>query len=154
EFTSLQDKDEQGGTKSGDKPFSFGNFEDFASPVGEGKTEGDEAARLLRTTLTAQVFEPGNLAALEGPDDGPLSSRPDDDLRESLADEIDDLVAPSGDRFSGPGSARLSAGTPSSRSIPVSAAPVAEKSSAALKAVLLFVIAAGAAAAVWFSGLL
>lgn len=155
EFTSLQDKDEQGGTKSGDKPFSFGNFEDFASPVGEGKTEGDEAARLLRTTLTAQVFEPGNLAALEGPDDGPLSSRPDDDLRESLADEIDDLVAPSGDRFSGPGSARLSGGgSPSSKNLPVSAAPAAEKSSAALKAVLLFVIAAGAAAAVWFSGLL
>jgi eukaryotic-like serine/threonine-protein kinase len=149
EFTSLQDKDEQPVTKSGDKPFSFGNFEDFSRPDASGKGEGDEAARLLRTTLTAQVFEPGNLAALEGPDDDRLASNQSDDLRESLADEIDDLVA-----ISGPGSVRLSAGSPSSRSIPVSASPVAAKSSAALKAVLLFVIAAGAAAAVWFSGLL
>ncbi len=161
QFTSLQDKEAAvaGGASQGGA-LSLGNFEDFAgwSDQAKAASSTDQATKLLRNTLTAEAFEEGNLAALEGPDEpisvrGSLSSAapaaPDDDISASLADALETSdPPPDGSGGSGLGAGGAS-GDPSSL-----AKPPAQKGSAAVKAVLLFVIAAGTAAAVWFSGLL
>jgi len=145
EFTSLQDKKEESGASEGDgvpsEPFSLKSFEDFASWTDQSATsfEGeDQAAALLRNTLTPEVFEEGNLAALEGPDDG--SSR----------SSISSLSMSASSRVSEPPTSLSS--FDDDLSTAESTPP--EQGSAAVKALLLFVIGAGTAAAVWFSGLL
>lgn len=166
EFTSLQDKDT--GPKVGDRPstepFSLTSFEDFAdwSDQLSGRQPGSEQANvLLRNTLTAEVFEEGNLAALEGPEE-PLrkkgsapkgqAPRSESSVRESQANPVEQ-----GEARASRASERQSHTSVRPSSAPDSLATVSsadDKSSTAVKAVLLFVIAAGTAAAVWFSGLL
>ncbi len=166
EFTSLQDKD--AGPKVIDRPstepFSLTSFEDFAdwSDQLSGRPVGSEQANLLlRNTLTADVFEEGNLAALEGPEEpirkkgdapkapAPSASAP---VRDSHVDpvEVDDLRASGAAERRSVTSTRPSAAPESLGAL----SSADEKTSTAVKAVLLFVIAAGTAAAVWFSGLL
>jgi len=155
QFTSLQDKEAavQGGGNG--QPLSLGSFEDFAgwSDKAKAASSTDQATKLLRNTLTAEAFEEGNLAALEGPDEpvsmrggmssaAPPSGSADDDISSSLADALETSDPP-------PGGAK-----PAVPAAPVSVGAPPKKGSAAVKAVLLFVIAAGTAAAVWFSGLL
>jgi eukaryotic-like serine/threonine-protein kinase len=189
EFTSLQDK-EAGPQVGGDRmstvePFSLASFEDFADwsdQKSKGPARSEQANLLLRNTLTAEVFEEGNLAALEGPDEPAVrpkvtarGSTPEISMRESLVDANDlpsdgllplrgggavssrvpDVPVPGvhagGSR---PSHGRIS-GPPSSHGlVAVDSTPPEAKTSTAVKAILLFVIAAGTAAAVWFSGLL
>ncbi len=162
EFTSLQDKDT--GPSVGDRPstepFSLTSFEDFADwsdQLSSRSTGSEQANLLLRNTLTAEAFEEGNLAALEGPEEprkkgsAPKAQASGDEspMRESHVDPVKSSVS----RSSNP--PRSSQTRPSVASDSLTTESSAdEKSSTAVKAVLLFVIAAGTAAAVWFSGLL
>ena len=148
EFTSLGEG-EEGSSDSSQRSVSgrldVGGLEDFAGYSDQEGKQDEQANVLLRNTLTADVFEEGNLAALEGPDE-PLSSDrggPDPTPSPSLADlePDDELSDQAGDRVS---AARLSRDY----------SPPKSGSSTALKALLLVMIAAGTAAAVWFSGLL
>jgi serine/threonine-protein kinase len=170
EFTSLQDKEAgpQVGERLSTEPFNLASFEDFADwsdQKSKGPARSEQANLLLRKTLTAEVFEEGNLAALEGPDEGvrprvaARGSTPEISMRESLVDPNElpnDGVLPLSARAPEvpiPGT-RISA-PPSSRGLTAGdSTPPEPKTSTAIKAVLLFVIAAGTAAAVWFSGLL
>lgn len=153
EFTSLQDKDAgpQVGDRPSSEPFSLTSFEDFADwsdQLSSQNTTGSEQANvLLRNTLTAEVFEEGNLAALEGPEE-PVKkgSAPKSQARSKIESSArESQVDPKEVRTSRPSMPRTSQAPASS---------AGDKSSTAVKAVLLFVIAAGTAAAVWFSGLL
>ena len=75
EFTSLRDKSGQSESRvsnpdsSKDAPLALSlNFEEFGKLADQ--TEGDRQSTLLvRNTLPADVFEEGNLAALEGPEE-------------------------------------------------------------------------------------
>jgi serine/threonine-protein kinase len=146
QFTSLQDKNAEPGSggpasskSTSSEPFSLTSLEEFAgwSDQNAPKKE-DEAARLLRDTFTSEAFEEGNLAALE--DDEPASSGRSSIASSPPAPPVE--AAPP-----------ASAG-PESAMEPSQAAPAKAGGNTAIKAVLLFVIAAGTAAAVWFSGLL
>lgn len=162
EFTSLQDKDAAPsvGDRPSTEPFSLTSFEDFADwsdQLSSRDTGSEQANLLLRNTLTADVFEEGNLAALEGPEEpakkGEAPKAQASSIESSLRESHADLVKESARRSSLP--PRSSQSRPSAA--PDSLATVSsadDKSSTAVKAVLLFVIAAGTAAAVWFSGLL
>jgi serine/threonine-protein kinase len=198
EFTSLTDKEaSQGASPSGDRPssasepFSLTSFEDFAGWSDKSADNAEnQAARLLRNTLTAEVFEEGNLAALEGPDElSPNSSRRSSQISMSAPSSLapsdrQSSIPPLSDqgisssRLSSPHSASPHSASPSSSRQSSSRQSASEldpgrassssltgaepalsvsrpgKGSAAVKALLLFVIAAGTAAAVWFSGLL
>ncbi len=158
EFTSLQDKEQSTQSarspdrQSVNEPFSLTSFEDFAGWTDQQPPQENQAARLLRTTLTAEVFEEGNLAALEGPEERIKlsSSHPAMPSAPPVTDPPQPSVPPSSrmpsrDSFGPESSQRLSA--------PASAVKP-DGSSTAVKALLLVVIAAGTAAAVWFSGLL
>ncbi len=150
QFPSLQDKDEaEPSVGGGSKPFSLTSFEDIADFA-------DQQA------VSDQLDIPslGNLAALEEEGLPSSGSSPDldvdDEVRESLADLEDGSLGSSAVavRDSTP-SGRPSAGGPRLSSAPTSWTPSGSQgSSTAFKAVLLLVIAAGTAAAVWFSGLL
>jgi serine/threonine protein kinase len=155
QFTSLQDKDEAepsvggGSVGGGSKPFSLTSFEDIAD-LADQQAVSDQL----------DIPSLGNLAALEDEGLPSSGSSPDlganDDVRESLADLEDEPLRSSGvtERASTP-SGRPSGGDARISQAPTSWSPPASKgSSTALKAVLLLVIAAGTAAAVWFSGLL
>jgi len=152
QFTSLQDQSDAepsvGPGSTGSKPFSLTSFEDIA-----GTDQGSVSDHL-------DIPDLGNLAALEEEGLPSSGSGPDlgsnDEVRESLADLEDESIRPS--------APLIPESTPSGRPVPTGdrisqaptswAPPASEGSSTALKAVLLLVIAAGTAAAVWFSGLL
>jgi len=157
QFTSLQDKEEGTGdgapssSQSAAEPFSLTNLEEFAGWSDQNRPKEDEAARLLRNTITSEAFEDGNLAALED-DDPPVSSvaAPEPgSARPPAVSAPPSAPAPSSARLSDP---RVSA--PPESLVEPSEAAESGGSSTAVKALLLFVIAAGTAAAVWFSGLL
>ena len=182
QFTSLQDKEQGGGSSSSAsaaKPASglgLTGFEDF-SGWERSSDKPDQAARLLRNPLTAEAFEEGNLAALEDAPEPPSSraipsipahsSMPPASGRVSTApDPASGRISVNEVPMSGPVSGRISA-VPESTGAPSSLAPAAPSSATipspppkagsgamAVKALLLFVIAAGTAAALWFSGLL
>lgn len=159
QFTSLQDKETDavgGDVSTGSAPLvagAAGGLDDFAGWAAAshpGAAGSDQAARLLRNTLTAEAFEEGNLAALEGPDEPPSSRAPGrDDARASTVPS-----SATSERTGGPSSsnpvAKTAAEGSEPRVEPAGDAPAG--GSTALKAVLLVVIAAGTAAAVWFSG--
>jgi serine/threonine-protein kinase len=161
EFTSLQDKG--AGRSVGDRPstqpFNLASFEDFAdwSDQVAGSPSSEQANVLLRNTLTAEAFEEGNLAALEGPEE-PIGKK--GDAPKIKASSSESSMRESQVALDGPRSSR--APDPVQPSLRPSAPPESlatlssadGKSSTAVKALLLFVIAAGTAAAVWFSGLL
>jgi eukaryotic-like serine/threonine-protein kinase len=161
QFTSLQDKESDakaakapvagkpGGVSDTLQPFSLTSFEEFAA-------QSDKPATSSQLDIPAL----GNLASLEDdaagrsarpPDSVGPASTPELELRESLADIEDERVRASFP--SAPGS------VPSSRmGMPLSdrtlvPSRVEDSGSRALKVLLLVVIAAGTAAAVWFSGL-
>jgi hypothetical protein len=159
EFTSLQDKaaSPSVGDRPSSEPFSLTSFEDFADwsdQLSSRSTGSEQANTLLRNTLTADVFEEGNLAALEGPEEprkkvsAPKAQAPSNEssVRESQTNPEPESMRPS----QSSSQSRPSASPDSLTSV----SSAGEKSSTAVKAVLLFVIAAGTAAAVWFSGLL
>lgn len=154
QFTSLQDKEQSQSTdgapssKSSSEPFSLTSLEEFAGWTDQNRPKEDEAARLLRNTLTSEAFEDGNLAALED-DEPPISSMaepPSGAGRPPAISAPPSVPAPMSDP-------RISA-APGSLPESVEAPPAKSGSTTAVKALLLFVIAAGTAAAVWFSGLL
>ncbi len=164
QFTSLRDKSGPQ-PASGSKPFSLTSFEDFSKWTEDQKQGDDQQSTLLvRNTLPADVFEHGNLAALEGPDE-PLPPRTDSisplaedvELRERHAHQDEDPdrspASPSSDPevpdFEPPPESFRSS-SPAPSLLP----PGPQGGLAALKMVLLVVIAGGTAAAVWFSGLL
>ena len=158
EFTSLQDKTSgpQVGDRPSAEPFSLKSFEDFADWSDKAAAPSSEQANvLLRKTLTAEAFEEGNLAALEGPEEPARKKgkRPSAPAPDSVRSGRDSHV---GREPSVPPSRRsITSMRPSAP--PASVAPrstTSGGSSTAVKALLLFVIAAGTAAAVWFSGLL
>jgi len=149
QFTSLQDRDaESSSASSVRQPFSLAGFEDMA-----GQAEGQRPSDQL------DIPSLGNLASLEddaAPAAGPISDDMALEVRESLAD-LEDLVPSS---VSAAGRRSSSGSLPGGRvSAPrVSAPPSVDLppagSSAAFKMILLLLIAAGTAAAVWYSGLL
>ena len=102
QFTSLRDHSTSdarisltGSTSTGGSavtPLGI-NLEDFEGAVAE-ESEGDRQSTLLvRNTLPADVFEDGNLAALEGPEE-PLARRPLDSEPESIEDAPPALTRP------------------------------------------------------------
>jgi serine/threonine-protein kinase len=148
EFTSLRDDEGpavDSGKGSPKKPMSL-DFEAFGKWADERQTNaGDrQSETLVKNTLPADIFEEGNLAALEGPED-PLPN-------------LGDSVPPGGAndppkvRSERPPSSVRSDAPPRPSVRP--SAPPEKSGGTAVKAVLLLVIAAGTAAAVWFSGLL
>jgi serine/threonine-protein kinase len=154
QFTSLQDKDAEPApaakaARDTHQPFS-GSFEDFASHA--DKQQGSQL----------DIPDLGNLAALEedalprssqgAPPSSRRMSNPDVEVRESLADIEDERQRASFQSI--PGSVPSSRLPISERALVPSTAPSMESGSRMLKALLLLVIAAGTAAAVWFSGLL
>jgi eukaryotic-like serine/threonine-protein kinase len=157
QFTSLQDQKSASGEvpssqqRPSAEPFSIGGLDDFAGWSNGGDKDKSDAARLLRNTLTAEAFEEGNLAALED-DEEPGSRR----SFGSIPSDLPRSSAPP------PSSSPVSEAMVSEHSLPPPSenqlvpAPAAKPAggSTAVKALLLFVIAAGTAAAVWFSGLL
>lgn len=158
QFTSLQDKDSESGDgsvpsgQSSSEPFSLNSLEEFAGWSDQNRPQEDEAARLLRNTLTSEAFEDGNLAALED-DEPPVSSvahPPSEGSRPAAISAPPSVPAPMSD----PRISAAPASMPDSMPSSTDAAPAKSGSTTAVKALLLFVIAAGTAAAVWFSGLL
>ena len=102
QFTSLRDHSTSdarisltGSTSTGGSavtPLGI-NLEDFEGAVAE-ESEGDRQSTLLvRNTLPADVFEDGNLAALEGPEE-PLARRPLDSEPESIEDAPTSMTGP------------------------------------------------------------
>ncbi len=143
QFTSLKDKNQStSGHSVSDSAISSPrqplNIEDFAKWTGENVAlDHHKAAQLVKNTLPANAFEEGNLAALEGPDE----FRNLADLEEERSIEVVDDA----------GKEVLPRSVPSAYPRP-SQAPA--KTSMALRALLLVVIAAGTAAALHFSGIL
>jgi serine/threonine-protein kinase len=167
QFTSLQDQG--GGAPAAaveHEPFNVADFEAigrWADELGRSGPRERQSALLMKNTLPADALEEGNLAALEGPEE-PLP-------RGRVADAFDDTT----ERSSRPASLRASKERtppsgqalpppPTSTSgvaVPSTPVPIVDEETqirspgaTALKALLLVMIAAGTAAAVWFSGLL
>jgi hypothetical protein len=151
QFTSLRDKQastsgqSDSPVSSQSQPFTLASFEDFSKWTDDQvASDQRKAAQLVRNTLPAHVFEEGNLAALEGPDE-PLSARAADNEQsiEVVDDSGKELIArmPS------------SRPPPSSRSAGATPSRPPSKSSFAVTALLLVVITAATAVAVWYSGL-
>jgi serine/threonine-protein kinase len=167
QFTSLQDKEGEAAPAAAPvpaaarpiadahQPFSLTSFEDFASYADKaGKPNQLDIPDLMPLAALEDDGIPrsgrGSLS-----DGAPMSS-PDVEVRESLADIEDERAAMRGSFPSVPGSvpsSRMALPT-SERALVPSTAPPEETTSRVLKALLLLVIAAGTAAAVWFSGLL
>ncbi|MEQ9324526.1 MAG: hypothetical protein RIF41_35505 [Polyangiaceae bacterium] len=106
----------------------------------------------MRNTLTSEAFEDGNLAALED-DEPPVSSvaQPlSEGSRPPAISAPPSVPAPMSDPRISAAPASMPDSMPGSMETP----PAKPGSTTAVKALLLFVIAAGTAAAVWFSGLL
>jgi serine/threonine-protein kinase len=149
EFTSLREDDApavDSGKGSTKKPMSL-DFEAFGRWADERQSNvGDrQSETLVKNTLPADIFEEGNLAALEGPEE-PLPN-------------LGDSVPPGGANDPPKGGNErprqaVRSDAPPRPSVQPSAPPPADSGGTAVKAVLLLVIAAGTAAAVWFSGLL
>ncbi|MBW2522549.1 MAG: serine/threonine protein kinase [Deltaproteobacteria bacterium] len=158
EFTSLK-TDEEPGHHDLSQPIAISgfDFEDFGrlADKTDGPSRDGQAAQLVRSTLAMGALEEGNLAALEEPDE-PLGN---------LADRL--TPDPAGARASDSGghdvgrvSVQPSSADASGRRSRTSLAsvPSAKKPSGGgsglVKALLLVLVAAGTAAALWFSGLL
>ncbi|MFP6684314.1 MAG: hypothetical protein VB934_06355, partial [Polyangiaceae bacterium] len=76
EFTSLQDKSEELQAGSPASGFELASFQGFGQDSDDSVPAGRPSELLIQSSLPAAVFEEGNLAALEGPDeDIPDSAR-------------------------------------------------------------------------------
>ncbi len=78
EFTSLKDDEQSSGPQVAAviEPFSLTDFEAFSRWADQASPSQEQATLLVRNTLPADIFEEGNLAALEGPEE-PLPSLDD-----------------------------------------------------------------------------
>lgn len=162
-FTSLRDQQlTQGASSTADvSTASFSSsleIEDLDSWSDlHGRGEPSKAALLVRNTLPAGAFEEGNLAALEDHDEPrqrrvtstPLDEEP---TTRMSAEAAVALIASAKKARPAP----AAAARPNATEAKASAAKDDSKgpSSIAVKAMLLLVIAAGAGAALWFSGAL
>jgi len=170
-FTSLRDKQQsQAAASVADMSMSGAlEIEDLDSwSELQGRGEPSRAAQLVRNTLPATAFEHGNLAALED-DAGPASAKPATRRRKVHSVPPDQEATT---RLSHADAQALLAKARSSDNPPVpaldpkrDATQVADEASAegepetaglapAVKAMLVLLIAAGAGAALWFSGML
>jgi serine/threonine protein kinase len=170
EFTSLTD-DKDGTKKPADESVAAAmplNPAQFVDPTNWAKELGESTGGLsdpMRLSLPAEVFEHGNLSALE--DDlpssptpsnpppptsqhpGPMSGGPSSGPRSGSAGSIPPESAPSID----PRSGRVSVPHPPPEPLPVTPlAPPRSKSTAGVLVVML--VAAAAVAVAWFGGLI
>jgi hypothetical protein len=143
ECTSLKAEEEKATSNDLSRPFQMGgfDFEDFGRLADAAR--GTQAAQLVRNTLPSNIFEDGNLAALEGPDE-PLPDLADRLTPEPLRPEPQGAVpsAPEPGPELGPPESLGEAEIPTT------------SSSALLKVLLAALVATGTLAALWFSGLL
>jgi serine/threonine-protein kinase len=167
EFTSLKDKEGPAVGASAStvaQPFSLTSFEDFAGWSDQQKKQSpqdEQANALLRNTFNSELFEEGNLAALEEEPSERVSALPGSSRTSNPIvstrlsnDPLATTASSDGVPPSHPASGRLSQGTPPWSSATPDVPMPKQGTSTAVKALLLVVIAAGTAAAVWFSGLL
>jgi len=170
EFTSLTD-DKDGTKKEGGNNESVAaamplNPAQFVDPTNWAKELGDTAATSdpLRMSLPAEVFEHGNLSALEDDEPGtpshpshpPPAPRPSDP---GGAGPISSIAPPSAQRLSSPDnplsvdprSQRASAPPAPPASLPVTPAP---KKKSSMGMLVVLVVAVAGVAAAWFGGLI
>jgi serine/threonine-protein kinase len=82
EFTSLQDEGADEPSMQGGAKFEIASFENFGRWADEVVPEGRPSELLIKKSLPAGIFEDGNLAAIEGPEEpipDSVRSQPGDD---------------------------------------------------------------------------